>query len=100
MKKLLAILGSIGLTSTAASAVVACGDKDNSNIGRNRNIVVNPDIANGSYDADSKTFTAQYGSGQYQVHKMSFSLSKVVLKAENIQVVSAQGTNVDQESGL
>ena len=31
---------------------------------------------------------------------MSFSLTKVVLKAENIQVVNAQGTNVDQKSGL
>ena len=100
MKKLLAILGSIGLTSTAASAVVACGNGGNANVGGNKSIVVNPDIANGSYDSDSKTFTAQYGSDKYQAHKMSFSLTKVVLKAENIQVVNAQGTNVDQKSGL
>ena len=58
MKKLLAILGSIGLTSTAASAVVACGNGGNANVGGNKSIVVNPDIANGSYDSDSKTFTA------------------------------------------
>ncbi len=100
MKKLLAILGSIGLTSTTASAVIACGNGGNANVGGNKSIVVNPDIANGSYDSDSKTFTAQYGSDKYQAHKMSFSLTKVVLKAENIQVVNAQGTNVDQKSGL
>ena len=58
MKKMLAILGSIGLTSTAASAVIACGNSGNSNIGSNRSIMVNPDITNGSYDKINKTFRA------------------------------------------
>ena len=100
MKKLLAILGSIGLTSTAAISVVACGDKNNSDVDGDGNIVVSPTITNGSYNSDSKTFIAQYGSDKYQEHKMSFSLNKVILKTENILVTTVEGNNVDQEAGL
>ena len=100
MKKMLAILGSIGLTSTAASAVIACGNSGNSNIGSNRSIMVNPDITNGSYDKINKTFRADWGSDQYQNHQISFSLKKITLKAENIQVATSTGVKLDQNSGL
>ena len=38
MRKILSILAAVGLTSTAASAVVACGNKSNSEVGNKTNL--------------------------------------------------------------
>jgi len=46
-------------------------------------------VSNGKYDETNKTFTADYGSDQYNSNNMYFSLYDLVLDENNIVVKDA-----------
>jgi len=60
-------------------------------IPQDQNIAVSG-VTNGDYEADTKTFTAAYGSSTYKDHELSFALNRVVLSADNIVVKTRGGT--------
>jgi len=61
-------------------------------------VFVNPDVRNGKYDGNTKTFTADYGSSKYDDNHLIFSLKDFISTEEKMVVKDLDGQVIDQAS--